>query len=76
MRAVAPNRRVIVALSGLVAAMGMLLTLARATSASVQTITTCQAIGCPGRGYFCRDYQWGGPNPGSRDCYADPVVLH
>lgn len=63
------------ALAGLILfALGLLGMIARPSSASVQTITTCQAIGCPGRSYLCGSYEWGGPNPGSRDCYANPVV--
>ena len=51
--------------------LGLLAMAPRSTHASAQTITTCEAIGCGGRYFLCGSYSWGGPNPGSRDCYTN-----
>lgn len=56
-------------------ALALLSLTARPTAAATGYITSCQGIGCHGRSYLCGTYRWGGPNPGSRDCYADPVVI-
>jgi hypothetical protein len=64
--------------TGAVAALVLaLLSLTARPSAAAATgyITSCQGIGCHGRAYLCGSYRWGGPNPGARDCYADPVVI-
>ncbi len=54
---------------------GLALTARPSAAAATTYITSCQGIGCHGRAYLCGTYRWGGPNPGSRDCYADPVVI-
>ncbi len=56
-------------------ALALLSLTARPTAAATGYITSCQGIGCHGRAYLCGSYRWGGPNPGARDCYADPVVI-
>lgn len=64
-----PARRRLIQLALL--ALGLLTTFSRRSPASVQTITTCEAIGCGGRFFYCDSYRWGGPSPGSRDCYKN-----
>ncbi len=51
--------------------LALLLTAAIASGQTRGTITTCEAIGCGGRYFYCGSYGWGGPAPGSRDCYTN-----
>jgi hypothetical protein len=51
--------------------LGLITAAAVSSQAGVRTITTCEAIGCGGRYFYCGSYGWGGPAPGARDCYTN-----